>query len=101
MVAVPEENWSPLRSWHCALMRSGAGFFAGMRLYLFPFDLGDLVHATLVASAGEGRGQELINDGHCLGFIEEAGADGEDVGVVMLARESGLFHVRNVGGADA
>src|SRR3954469_5960826 len=78
-VAVPEENWSPLRSWHCALMRSGAGFFAGMRLHLFPFDLGDLVHAALVPSAGEGRGEELVYDRHRLGFIEEARADGEDV----------------------
>src|SRR5438128_8893459 len=100
MVAVPEENWSPFRSWHCALMRSGAGFFAGMRLYLFPFELGDLVDAALVASTGEGRGQELVDDGHRGGLVEETRADGEDVGVVVLARESGLFHVRNVGGTD-
>src|SRR3954468_6850810 len=101
MVAVPEENWSPLRSWHCALMRSGAGFFAGMRLDLFALDLADLVHAALVASAGKGRVQELLDNGPGLGIIEKARADGEDVGVVMFARESGFFLIRNVGGADA
>src|SRR3954468_8931748 len=82
-------------------MRSGAGFFAGMRLDLFALDLGDLVHAALVAPAGKGRVQELLDDGPSLGVIQKARADGEDVGVVMLARESSFFLIRNVGRADA
>ena len=64
-------------------------------------DLGDFVEAALVAAAGEGRVEEGLH--HCQGSgrCDDAGAGGEDIGVVVFAGELGGDDVVGQGGADA
>src|SRR5579859_5459929 len=72
-----------------------------LRLALFTLDPGNLFDALFVAAAGKGRSQPVSDDVASLLFIEEARADGEHVGVVVLAAELGLGDIRNMRGADA
>src|SRR5581483_3037409 len=66
---------------HCDAPSSAAELFV-----LLAFDFGDLLHAPLVAATSEGRVQEFIDDLARGFFIQDARADGEHVGVVVLAR---------------
>src|SRR5688572_9225936 len=61
----------------------------------------DLVDATLVAPAGERRGEEGLGQG--LGVLggDDARAQRQDVGGVVLARQAHAEEVGAVGGAHA
>src|SRR5690242_7222416 len=60
----------------------------------------DLLDAAFVAASLEPRGEERPDDLGGLVPGREAGADGEDVGVVVLAGELGGLHRFDVRGAD-
>src|SRR6266436_7373667 len=65
------------------------------------FELGDFVEAALVAASGEGCLEESLNHFEGGGGGDDAGAEGEDVGVVVFAGELGGDDVVGQGGADA
>ncbi len=65
------------------------------------FELGDFVEAALVAASGEGCVEESLNHFEGGGGGDDAGAEGEDVGVVVLAGQLGGDDVVGQGGADA
>jgi len=67
----------------------------------FLFDSGDLIEAALVASTGEGCIEESLDHFEGGGGCDDAGAEGEDVGVVVFAGELGGDDVVGQGGADA
>ena len=48
----------------------------------------DFVHAALVAATFEVGGEEDVDEGQGLGFVNIIGGQTEDIGVVMLARET-------------
>ena len=61
----------------------------------------DLADAAGVAGLGvEVGGEPGVEDGRNLGGVEDGGAEGEDVGVVVLAGHAGHEGVEDLGGAD-
>ena len=65
------------------------------------FELGDFVEAALVAATGEGRVEESLDHFEGSGGGDDAGAEGEDIGVVVLAGKLGRDDVVGQRGADA
>ena len=68
---------------------------------IIALDLRDFVEAALVAAAGVGSGQEGLDHFEGGGGSDDAGAEGEDVGVVVFAGEAGGDYVVSQSGADA
>ena len=64
-------------------------------------DLGDFVDAALVAPAGVRGVEKGLDHFECGGGCDDAGAEGEDVGVVVFAGELGGEDVVGQGRADA
>jgi hypothetical protein len=67
----------------------------------FLFDSSDFVEAALVAASGEWRVEESLDHFEGGGGCEDAGTEGQDVRVVVLASELGGDDVVGQGGADA
>src|SRR6267142_6459389 len=65
------------------------------------FDLVDFVEAAPVAASGEGCIEESLNHFEGGGRGDDAGAEGEDVGVVVFAGELGGDDIVGQGAADA
>jgi hypothetical protein len=65
------------------------------------FDLGEFVKADLVAPTCVGGGQESLDHFESSRGSDDTGAEGEDVGVVMLASKAGGEYVVSQGGTDA
>src|ERR1041385_596659 len=68
---------------------------------LFFFNGHDFFHAALMASTGKLRGKPLIHDGEGLGRIEDASAQRQHVGIVMLAAHLRFIFCAYVCGPDA
>lgn len=56
---------------------------------LLPLDVAELLDAGLVTAAFEGRGEEDVDDAQGEGVSEDAGPEGQHVGVVVLAGQPG------------
>src|SRR5258707_7587599 len=63
--------------------------------------LSDFVEAALVTAAEIGGGQESLHHFHAGVGGDDAAAEGEDVGVVVFAREASRHHVMSQSGANA
>jgi hypothetical protein len=68
---------------------------------VFTLELRDLVEASLVAAAGVRGGQEGLDHFEGNGGGDDAGAEGEDVGVVVFAGEAGGGYVMGQCGSNA
>src|ERR1043166_2362925 len=68
---------------------------------LFFFDGRNLPPAALMPAAGKLGGEPGVDDAHSLIRLENAGAQSENVGIVVLTAHLGLIFGTAIGGADA
>ena len=88
-------------------MKGSSGEFRWLQAATLPlpmsvaFELGDFVEAALVAAASKGCVEESLDHFEGRGGGDDAGAEGQDVGVVVFAGEARGHCVMGEGGANA